>query len=223
MLKVVSQKEEIEARDKEAERRDFRYVQSRGILFDKVENDATIRAINLKRNDVVLDAGCSTGRQTIKIANRCKRVYAIDFSPKSIEVLGRKLKGRSIENVETITWDITQPLPVKEMVDKIISVQVLQHIPSQSGRLDALKNLYNQLRPGGICVVSVYNYGSPLFRGTPKEGRFPSGIYYHRFTADELGQMFEECHFSHISIGAYTSFIWYASLNKFQLHRLFYQ
>ena len=219
---MVGQKEEIVARDKGAGGYDLRYIQSKGILFDKVENDATIRALNLKRSDVVLDVGCGTGRQTIKIAKRCKKVYAVDFSPKSIEVLDRKLEEQGIENVETSIGDLTQPLPIEEKVDKIISVQVIQHIPSESARLQTLKIYTSQLKSGGICVVSVYNYNSPVFRGTPKEGKFPSGIYYNRFTASELRQMFEKCHFSSISLGAYINFMWYASLNKSQLYRLFY-
>lgn len=110
-----------------------------------------INALNIKKDNVILDAGCGVGRLTIKIAKQCKKVYGLDFSPKSIEVLREKLKEQDITNVKTFICDITEALPTKEAVDKILSIQTIQHIPSDEERVIALKNLYNQLKEGGSC------------------------------------------------------------------------
>lgn len=145
---MSNQEEEIRARDGQAEEFEDWYLQ-RGYYYDWVEKRTILNALNLQREDVVLDVGCGTGRFTKVIAKKCKKVYGVDFSPKSIEVLNKKAQEEGIQNIETYVCDITKPLPIKENVDKIVSVQTIQHIPTEAERHKALKNLYDQLNGGG--------------------------------------------------------------------------
>ncbi len=217
----MSQQEEIKARDEQAESFEQWYIR-RGVLHDYVEKQVIIDLLNLQRDDAVLDAGCGTGRLTREMAKQCRKVYGIDFSPKSIEWLNKKLREQWIKNVEIFVGDITKQLPIKEKVDKIISVQVIQHIPTESERYLALTNLYNQLKVGGICVITIYSWGSFFDRGLAKEGRFTNGVYYFRFTPNEVETLFKKCGFKNVSVKGCVNFRGYAVLNKFGIYRLLY-
>lgn len=218
---MSDQKDEIKARDEQAEEFEDWYLQ-KGYYYDLVEKNTIITALNLQKKDIVLDVGCGTGRFTREISRKCKKVYGIDFSPKSIEVLNNKMQEEGIKNIETYVCDITKPLPIKEKVDKIVSVQVIQHIPTDAERCMALKNLYDQLNGGGACVITLYNWGSPFNRGLLKEGKFPNGIYYLRFTPNEVEGLFRKCGFKDILVRGVINFRWYSVLTNRKLCKLFY-
>jgi SAM-dependent methyltransferase len=218
---MSDQQKEIIARDEQAESYEQWYGQ-RGVLYNYVEKKVVIDALNLQKDDIVLDAGCGTGRIAREMASRCKKVYGIDFSPKSIEWLNKKLQEQRINNIEASVGDITGHLPIKEKVDKVLSVQTIQHIPTEDERFLALKNLYNQLKPGGVCVITLYNWGSFLDRKLVKEDKFSNGVYYFRFTPTEVETMFKKCGFKNVRANGCMNFRWYAILNNRAFRWLFY-
>ena len=213
---IPTQEHEIKARDEFAEDYDRWYVESKGHLFDWVEKEVVKRSLKLNRDDIVLDAGCGTGRLTIEIARHVKKVYAIDFSYKSIEVLNEKLKRENIRNVITRVADISEELFLDDKVTKIVSVQVIQHLPTKEKRQKALVNLYNLLKESGIIVVTAYHYNFlAKMRGFLKEGYFDNGIYYFRFTKEEIKSTLEEVGFRQVAIKTYIHFKGYKVLNAF--------
>ena len=219
----MNNSEEIIARDKQAEEYENWYVTSKGVLYDFIEKKVILDALNLQKTDIVLDAGCGTGRITRVIAKNCKKVYAVDFSPKSIEVLNRKLKEEDIYNVKTYVCSILDPLPIPEQVDKIICVQVIQHITNVNERLKAVENLYQKLKFGGCIVITVYNWNLFSKRtGNLKEGKWDNGIYYFRFTPNEAIDLLKHCKFKQISINGCINFWGYSKLNNFGLYKCFY-
>ena len=122
---MSKQKKEIEARDSEAKQYEQRYLLSKGYLFDWVEKMTVLNALNLQEEDVVLDIGCGTGRLSLEIAQRCRKVYGLDFSTESIAVLNKKINEKGITNIKTFVGDVSELLPIKEKIDKIVSVQVI--------------------------------------------------------------------------------------------------
>jgi SAM-dependent methyltransferase len=218
-----NQEKELSARDEHAEEFEDWYLQ-KGYYYDWVEKNTVMSNLKLQKEDIVLDVGCGTGRFTMNIARRCKKVYGIDFSSKSIEVLNRKASKMGTENIETYVCNITESLPIKEKVDKIISVQVIQHIPTEAGRRSVLSKLYDQLKPKGVCVISVYNWNPRLNPGILKEGEFSNGIYYIRSTPMEIEELYKKCGFKNISIRGCINFKWYnyKILNNPNLYKLFY-
>lgn len=170
----------------------------------------------------MLDAGCGTGRLTREIARHCRKVYGIDFSPKSIEVLNIKARSEGIDNIETHICDIKEILPFSDKVDKVVSVQVIQHIPNDIERYKALRNLYSKLKSNGICVISVYNW-KPIFnRELIKEGVFQNGVYYYRFTPGELYALFKKCGFKHISVRGSINLAGYNLIKNKSIYKLLY-
>jgi len=217
---MSNQEEEIKARDEQAEEFEDWYLQ-RGYYYDLVEKKTILNALNLQREDIVLDAGCGTGRFTRLIAKKCRKVYGVDFSPKSIEVLNKKAREEGIQNIETYVCDITKSLPIKEKVDKIVSIQVIQHIPTEVGRYTAVLNLYDKLKSGGTCVISVSNWNLLSKRRYLKEEK-SSNFYHLRFTPKEIASVFKKCGFKHIIVTGCINFRGYAFLNNYRFHKVFY-
>jgi SAM-dependent methyltransferase len=216
----AGQEAEIKSRDDDAEHYDDWYLQ-KGYYHDWVEKKTIAGAMDLKKEDVVLDAGCGTGRFTRYIAGRCRRVYAVDFSPKSIDVLNKKARQDGLNNIETFVGDLTRPLPIEEQVDKIVSVQVIQHIPADSGRQTAMENLHRLLKAGGICVISLYNWRPVWSRGIIKEGEFSGGVHYFRFRPEEAVSLLERSGFKNVTVRGCVNFR-YGFPRNFRLGRLLY-
>jgi len=203
--------QEIKIRDQEAEKFEQWYLK-KGRFFDWIEKKLILKNLNLSNNDIILDAGCGTGRITKEIAKKCKKVYGVDFSPLSI----KELEEKHIENIETFVSDLRKTFD--QQFDKILSIQVIQHIPGSEQRLEVMRNFYKQLKPNGKCLVSVYNYSPIFYPKLLKQGNFPNGLYYFRFTPKEIKDLFEKSGFRNISVRGCVNFRGYSFLNN----KLFY-
>src|SRR5882724_6274230 len=96
-VEIERKRSEMAARDAQVED----YDRMRGLeLFGKYwEIPSTLAELNPGANDVLLEAGCGTGRMTPSFASRCKTHIAVDFSLESLLVCRRKLERAGISNV----------------------------------------------------------------------------------------------------------------------------
>src|SRR5262249_13229353 len=106
----------------------------------------------------VLDAGCGTGRDTELLLDLIPdvRVVAVDASRAMLEQLATRLADRR-ERVEIIHADLTEPLPIAEPVDAIISVAAFHWI---SDHATLFRNLAGVLCPGGHLVAECGGEGN---------------------------------------------------------------
>lgn len=155
-------------------------------LFGLVEIPAMLANLSLDRSHVLLEAGCGTGRMTPAFAVRCAHLISIDFSWESLRACRRKLVKAGITNVDLVQADICR-LPLKPSVfDRVVSGQVLEHIPTPLAREAAVTELARVLRLDGNLVISAYQYSRLLRLFGEKEGEHAGGIYFFRFTRGEL-------------------------------------
>ena len=54
----------------------------------------------LKKDSVVLDVGCGTGKYALAVSDSCKKVIGIDLSSKMIEIAKKKMNETNVTNVE---------------------------------------------------------------------------------------------------------------------------
>lgn len=174
---------EMAARDAQAED----YDKMRGLaLFSKIEIPVTLAQMNLNRNDVLLEAGCGTGRMTPIFASRCHSVAALDFSFESLRRCQAKLKRAGITNVDLIQADVCA-LPFRNnSFSKLVSCQVLEHLPTPESRDRMISELARVTESGGNVVLSAYQHSLFTRLFGKKEGLHNGGIYYYRFTRREL-------------------------------------
>ena len=174
---------EMAARDAQVED----YDRMRGLAwFGKIEIPVTLRLINLQRNDVLLEAGCGTGRMTPTFAAQCETLIALDFSFESLRVCRGKLERAGIKNVDLVQADVCA-LPLRsERFSKLVSCQVLEHIPTPTSRDRMISELARVVEPGGAVVLSAYKHSLFTRLFGKKEGQHDGGIYYYRFGRGEL-------------------------------------
>lgn len=132
----------------------------RGEIPVFIEDTTILRHLNFETMDKsFLDAGCGTGRLTHQIA--CKypnlKIVALDLSKKSLDILERKGAANITTRHFDFSKDTMHALDLKEEFDKILSMQMLQHL-DRAGADHAIKELYSRLSPGGTLVVELYNY-----------------------------------------------------------------
>jgi hypothetical protein len=106
------------------------------------------------------------------------RARVPDFAQARLRVLLRHL--RPPDQVEPAVADVDH-LPFRPATfARIVSTQVLEHVPTRELRRTFVCRLYDLLSAGGSLVVTVSNHARTRRRtGTPREGRHRSGIFHH--------------------------------------------
>lgn len=85
------QRVEQEMRNFQATNFDTWYIQDKGLWYNKVEIDSVVSLLACRKEDVILDAGCGTGRVSTRIAPKIRRLICVDFSVESLLILQNKL------------------------------------------------------------------------------------------------------------------------------------
>jgi trans-aconitate 2-methyltransferase len=119
---------------------------------------AVLDRLPLGGDELVLDAGCGTGRVTELLLARLPRgrVVALDASPSMVEAARGRL-ARFGDRVDYVVADLGEPLPLTRPVDAILSTATFHWIADH----DALfANLAAVLKPGGRLVAQCGGAGN---------------------------------------------------------------
>lgn len=107
----------------------------------------------LTEDEKVLDLGCGNGRW-FKLFQKKKIDYiGVDFSERLI-----KIAKRNYPQTKFQTADILKLPFSNNYFDKIYSIAVLHHIPSEELRLKSLKEAKRVLKPGGILILTTWKF-----------------------------------------------------------------
>jgi len=113
--------------------------------------EAILRAFgNLLQFNHAVDIGCGEGDITLILARGCKRVSAIDQSPKMLDVVADRAQAENLLNIEpTVGLMESIPLP-DQCADLVIMSQVLHHaaVPEE-----AIHEALRVLAPKGKLVL----------------------------------------------------------------------
>lgn len=102
----------------------------------------------------VLDLGCGNGRLFSMLKDKNIRYVGIDSSEKLIEIAKSKYQG---ENLKFLVVEALR-LPFSDnSFNKIFSIAVLHHIPSDDFRLESLKEAQRILKARGLLILTVWN------------------------------------------------------------------
>lgn len=184
--------EEAAEKERERTRRDAEagiYDSNRMLgVLGRWEIPATLNALSPAPDDSLIEVGCGTGRFTERIASRCRRVLALDFSLESLKIARKRVASPSVQFLQA---DACQ-LPLRDgIADRALSCQMLEHLPTPSARAAAVAEVARTLRPGGTFVVSAY-WHSPFTRlAGSKEGHHDGAIYFYRFDRREFRELLD--------------------------------
>ena len=158
-------------------------------LFGKIEIPVTLAQLKPQSSDLLLEAGSGTGRMTAMFAQKVKSLVSVDFSLESLKVCQRKLDAAGIENVDLIQADVCA-LPFEtERFDRVVSCQVLEHIPTPESRARMIAELARVVKSGGRVVISAYQHSLLTRLFGQKEGMHEGGIPFFRFSRRELAEL----------------------------------
>jgi SAM-dependent methyltransferase len=157
------------------------------------ENDAVVRkalrALRLRRGDVLLDFGCADGYFTRRLADAVAGVRAIGFDLVNHDAWE---VARS-ENVRFFSG--TPPTALgPASVDAIFCSQVLEHVPDPSA---VALEFQRVLKPGGrvwLATPNSYDHTARVFHGLQRHIDSVEGHLRH-FSAAEIKRLFSPAGF----------------------------
>lgn len=101
-----------------------------------------------------LDAGCGNGASLIRLSGDFRMCHGVDTNPQYIDEFRSAVQSHSINNCTMATDDLCQSAISSESFDRIISFEVIEHLPDE---LAGVRTLFRVLRPSGKIAVSVPN------------------------------------------------------------------
>jgi trans-aconitate 2-methyltransferase len=134
-----------------------------------------LERLELSGDEVVLDAGCGSGKITAQLAERVPHgtVYAVDAAPSMVRHAQEALGGRAV----AMCQDLTE-LALPEPVDVVFSNATFHWIPDHDALFAAL---HRNMKPGGRLVAQCGGRGNiDAFRETADEvaGEEPFAPYF---------------------------------------------
>lgn len=144
----------------------------------------------LDENAVVLDYGCGTGWTSIPLAEKAKKVYAIDIAASDIDLLKKAIADNSVTNLFPSVSD-AENLPFgAESFDFVFGNSILHHL-----HLDkALSEVHRVLKKGGkaaFCEPYGHNPLLNLYRHI-KDRYIDKITYIHRPIKSTDRKIFEK-------------------------------
>jgi tRNA (uracil-5-)-methyltransferase TRM9 len=142
----------------------------------------------------LLNIGCGHGPDFVPFKESFE-LYGIDISTKMLE-MAQKYAAKFDFKVSLSEAD-ARKLPYADgFFDWGIAVASFHHIEEREGRLQAIKELYRVLKPGGEAFITVWNKWQPKFWFKSKNALVPwrSGDkilmrYYYLFSYGELEKL----------------------------------
>lgn len=178
-----AQKSEISARDAQVDDYDQMTFLN---VFGNIEIPLVLRNLRPDAQDRLLEGGCGTGRMTRILASYVRELVAIDFSFESLRVNQKKLDSAHVPNVHLVQADLCHLPFAPAAFDRVVSCQVLEHVPGDAARRGAIAELGRVAKAQAPMVLSAYQHSllTRLFGG--KEGEHDGGIPFFRFTRREF-------------------------------------
>lgn len=137
-----------------------------------------INELELKGNEVFMDAGCGDGHTSFEAIDILDDglVYALDVYDKSIEDLKNAVEKKGIKNIIPLCSDITDHIDLDDdTVDVILMINVFHGFKACRKIDEAIEELKRITKPGGKIAIMDYKkqearHGPPYqVRSSPQE------------------------------------------------------
>ncbi|MFH1714217.1 MAG: methyltransferase domain-containing protein [Candidatus Nealsonbacteria bacterium] len=158
----------------------------------------------------VLDLGCGNGRFYDVLQEKKIDYFGLDFSEELIKMARDRHPQLEFQVADALNLPFSD-----DFFDKVFSIAVLHHIPSNAFRLRFLKEVKRVLKKEGMVILTVWDLGniarlgifvSGVFLGLFKKSKFDLGDsfipwgknikrYIHAFSERELKILVKEAGF----------------------------
>ncbi|HHX95285.1 MAG TPA: class I SAM-dependent methyltransferase [Clostridia bacterium] len=142
--------------DSSAKSYDSWYESRMGAFVDRVETELAFSLFPHEKGMKVLDVGCGTGNQSIKLARKGVLVTGIDISTKMLEIAKEKARDEGL-SVNFRFMDAEKLEFEDEFFDGAISITAFEFLPKPE---KVLKEMFRVVKKGGSIVVGTINRDS---------------------------------------------------------------
>jgi SAM-dependent methyltransferase len=208
---------EMHARDAQASKYDHLVGL---LLLSPAEAYLTLRALRgtSRQFTLLAEIGCGTGRMLQHLAQLADCVIGVDFSLHSLQRCRQRMQQAGfLEKTLLIHADACFLPLADEGLDAVASCQLIEHLPSDRLRQQAVAEMKRVLKPGGRYAISGYHWSLIARLGGSKQGMHAGGIYFYRFTRDEFRQLVG-AHLPVQSLRSVLGYVWLASGSKGSVH-----
>lgn len=132
----------------------------------KKENIEIMSAIDISKNQRILEFGCGTGSFAIEAAQHCNMVFAVDVSKTMLDAAKKKAVSKGIKNIEFYHAGFLTYKHNTDPLDAIVSQFALHHLPD-FWKMIALKSIHDMLKDDGIFYLkdAVYSFDVDQYDG----------------------------------------------------------
>lgn len=163
-------------------------------FIDRKVNEALAMCKNeVSAESNVLEIGCSFGHMTALLSKHFKSLIAVDISEESIRIADKRLRYYGIQNVHFIADDAEalSHLP-DNTFDAIFSFSTIRFCPHPQ---EALKAIYEKLKPEGIAIIDFPNKYSPWHIFVKRAAGIDKHIFDHLFSVSDAEALFRDAGF----------------------------
>ncbi len=121
-------------------------------------------------NDVWADIGCGPGYFTLPLAQKVKKVYAVDISEKMLDVCKTRAEDASIYNIDYIVSSAESFNLLPNSIEKALFVTVFHELDDKK---EAVKEIKKILREEGRVYIIDWKY-EELDYGPSIEHKLPA-------------------------------------------------
>jgi SAM-dependent methyltransferase len=150
----------------------------------------TLDVLSPRPGELILDAGCGTGRHLGPLLRARSNPVGVDFSRGML-----RIARRNYPEVPLALADLQRPLPFEnERFDAVLCALIGEHLDELAL---ALREIHRVLIADGRLVFSVYH---PEMAAVGKEANFErAGVEYrlgaHRYTVEDYASLLEDAGF----------------------------
>jgi len=144
----------------------FAERKARGYLTDKFDprhstgfrnllrHKMLMDALALSSTDLVLDAGCASGYQSLEAARLARMVVGVDLGLEFVRTAYGASLEQGITNAHFLVGSVEALAFKSALFSRVLCAEVLEHVLQPD---DTLTELARVLKPGGLLVISVPN------------------------------------------------------------------
>lgn len=146
---------------------------------------------------IILELGSGQGRDTLFLARKGFRVYALDYSEDGLTAIQKKVDAAGVsDSVIIIRHDVRQPLPFHNNSFDACYSHMLYCMALTTSELEFLsQEMRRVLKPGGINVYTARHTGDPHYRTGIRRGdhiwEIGGGFIVHFFTREMVDHLAE--------------------------------
>jgi len=141
---------------------------------------------DFRKDDKILDIGCSTGSYSLKLAQKVSKVIGIDYDKNALKIANRRISDSISDKIEFKFANIEKGIGFPDsFFDRVLILDVIEHLNKRNYILAELKRI---TKSNGLIYISAPNRETSWKKMKKKVGLFFYDDRDHKieYTKDEL-------------------------------------